>query len=173
STRRRRSRRARAERRPSSWAASFSGARIACRWSRAPSPRVARRQTEPSRLRPCDHEHEAAVGDVAAVQLNRLGSGEQPRDHAFWILPVVHDRPVNPAAAIVRPEDLRLAAPVGGVIPVGGRPVASGFTGEYRSDLAIGAFPNGRLIPEEDQRFAGAGITKAAAQRLVAFGGLV
>src|SRR6476620_3301602 len=52
-------------------------------------------------------EHEAAVGDVAAVELYRLGIGQEARDLGVWILTVVHHRVANPATAIVGPEHLR------------------------------------------------------------------
>src|SRR5256885_5294474 len=122
-------------------------------------------------LAACHDEHEAAVGDVAAVQLHGLWIPQEPRDLGLRIGALVDDGVAYPAPAIVGTQHLRLLAPVGRILAGGGPPVARPGVREDGADLAVGALSDGRLVPEEEERLCGQGVAQAAAERLAALGG--
>ena len=115
-----------------------------------------------------DREHEAAVGDVAAVHLDDAGLAEHRGDRGLRVAAVVHPgRRVDPATAVVRAQHLRTAEPVARV-PVAVVPRARLGVGEHRPDLAVRPVGGGRPVAEQQQRLAGPRVPQAAAQRFAA-----
>src|SRR5205085_9913004 len=115
---------------------------------------------------PRDREHEAPVRHVPAVELDAFGIGKETRDLAFRIAAVVNGGVADPAAAIVRAEDLSPSAPLRRIDVVCGRSCAGLGVREDGADLAIRALADGRLVAEQDQRLSRLSIAQAAAQRL-------